>query len=661
MHKIKSLMRLALFGAGCIVLSADAEIVMYQGFPATPGEGQTIYRGFTADSKSLLPAAGTYVTTDKANTLVVPACFSGSPKIPVSNVEADGSILFSSEQVNATGGAKLLTLADNCQSRKKSLYFRFLIRADQAALDGMREYTSGVPYISRTYSCGILWAADNYTRACVDNTNLRFNKGLSISAGHNPDLETSSAWLSFARGFVVDLVKERAGGPCSLNLYAWGKGASDLASDVRRLKLLSGLVGGKTYICFVRLDIDAYVNGDDRLCGFAQPVEDYDPAVKWTGQPFMKAIRADIIGSGGEGLFAHLAFQGASLGSAEKMIRADEIGLATEADELAVHALQNKNFGDVLAYDGFPCCEGGYSASSPSFANSLSTENVFGFSERWSMYISKGTICLGANGTGLSLPSVYSSQGILPSDGTSIQYSSTINQNMYVRRAFTDGLLARSTGEVVNMRLLISATPAALKELLEAVDMSGTLNPGEVGTQKRLNYFGGGIGDCSVQLETDSSHAPTLCKRGNACFFTFTRDTKANVGLYLNLLSGANDTPVAYKILDVDKSVGGTFLCFAQIEVGTGAGGKERIRAFACNVSDVTDKVVTTWLPSGKGDAPIEHELIDAERGSYPRHAMIGGAVATGFLADEFGVSLGVAYPLVWAKYPSDGLMLLFR
>ena len=155
--------------------------------------------------------------------------------------------------------------------------------------------------------------------------------------------------------------------------------------------------------------------------------------------------------------------------------------------------------------------------------------------------------------------------------------------------------------------------------------------------------------------------APTLCRRDNSCLVTLTKGSDAKVGLFLNLFTADGDTPIAHKIADVPFAANGsskyTFLCFVRIEVGTGAGGQERISGFAANIADITDKWGRNWFPEN-AEQPIEHEIIgDA---AYPKYAVVGGNVDPKFAFDEFALSLNGYDKLVWAKR-QRGFLFIFQ
>ena len=642
--------------------AAPAEIICYNGFPDDPSAAPSYCRGFS--TTGLAPATSTYVVPVKsatAATLALPASFSDvSTILPVLGSK-DGLVRMSG-QGSVNSGAKVMRLTDNCQSRKGQLHFRFLIRAEQGAIDSLpKDETAVAPRRERQYVCGIVWSVDDYVQATTTNSALRYTSSLGMSSTHS-DLSGSTAKINFKCGFIVGLFK-LCESKVVMRLCAWGNTATDLTDDSQYFDFLSGVEGGKTYLCHVCVDIDHYGDGDDRIRAFAQPVDDYNQSCGWYYSPFVRSIRANVV-DGSSDLYAHLLLQGPNNATSKADI--DEIGLATSAEDLSLIDFADAKKGDLLAYDGFPCGTDAY----PSTVNkqigaqelsAVLTTNVFGFNGKWDMYIGKGTPVFRGDGSGLLVPECYAAAGVLSTPGTAISYGDEPTQGMYVWRKFSKDLLGLSRGDVLYMRFLISATDLSIRRLPGGPDNVGTLIAGTVGVKESVNYFGAGIADCSTQIESGESMAPTLCRRDNSCFVTITMNNNRSAGLYLNLLTADGDTPVAHKIADVGYSLTGsasyTYLCFVRIEVGTGVGGKERITGFAANVDSLADKWGANWFPDEVGQA-IEHEIIgDA---AYPRHAVVGGKAHPGFAFDEFALSLNSSDRLVWARR-QIGLQLIFK
>ena len=660
-----SILKLALGVATFWTFAAGAEVICYNGFSTSPNSDLRSRVGFTSDSSVPVPSGvSTYVmppqNSGNANPLSLPSSFAGVESITqVFGGEHDGSVRMSAPSAAGNFGSKVMTLADNCQSRRGQLHFRFLIRADQGALDGRSAQASKYPAaLDQYWTCGLVWAVDDYTKMAVTDSSVRYVSPYGISSDHVV-ANANRTLLTFSRGFMVGLSKESKGRPI-LVLYVWGSSSTTLSS-CRSIELVRDVEGGKTYICHVRLDIDHFSDGADRLMAFAQPIDDYDTNA--FNYPLVRSVRADVI-DGSTDLYANLVLGGPN--DASNLVCIDEIALATEAGDLSFCDFADAPVSDILAYDGFSCEtneyeKGSYQVSGKMVTSPISTKNIFGFETQWGMFISKGVPVFGGEGTGLSLPACYAAAGVVSRPGTSITFSAAADQAMYLKRAFNDETLALQAGEVLYMRFLLKATDEAIRKLTQGPGTDGTLDPGTVGVAGNVNYFGAGIADCSTQIETGNSMAPALCRRANSCFITLTKGEDYKVGLYLNLLTSDGDTPVAHKIADVAYEGTGaaahTYFCFVRIEVGTGAGGKERISGFAADIEDITDKWGRNWFPTDV-DNTIEHEIIGSS--AYPKHAVVGGKAHPGFAFDEFALSLNAPMPFTWAKRPR-GFLLLFN
>ena len=654
-------------------LVSQAETIMYNGFPLD--SDATYFKGFTiSDSNAQMRPTGLSKMMRNAvsnSTLTFPGCFGESPKIlPVMGGANDASLYVTDTNKTAGGifdsasnvsGAKILKLSDNCQARTGSLHFRVLMKAEQGVLDALST-GSGAPTLANSQTCGLFWTMPDYFEGCGSNGNMRLNGGLKLSATDNIADKTGLTY-NFLRGLAFSFYKDSTG-VVSLRLFVWGSETANLDS-AQAITLVDVVQADETYVCYAKVDIVANDAGDI-ICGMAQPVSSYDQSDDWPGSPFPSAIRSNLIGgSGSAGLNANFLVMGANKYAGKMLV--DEACLTTSAEEAVVFDAAKTGVGVVIANDGFPCGTGGYSSAEKQVNTSgtlPTTSAVFGFDKdaSWTQAMSKSVPRTFGEGHGLSFPSVYADHGILATDGTSIGWKQSYAQAMMVYRGLSSGLLALSAGETLNMRFLISVTPTALSNLATGPDAEGTLMAGTIGTQANVNYVGAGLLSLpDVKVETGSSEAPALCQRDNSCLFAVVKGSDGNVGLYLNLRSTAESDPVSYKLANVDAA-GGTYLCFATIEVGTGTDGKERIRAFGINVKDVKEQNIANWAPENPKDEAIECELIDSASASHPKQLAVGGSVCgDSFKFDEFALSVGPWYPLVWAKYPRPGLVLMFR
>lgn len=663
--KTNSTLRIALTSLALVCgFAASAEIIMYNGFPRT--KDATYFKGFTIDNplSTMRPDGVSRMMKNnpKSSTLSFPACFDGKVQ-SLRGGEDDAALYVADSEGGAASyagtasGAKLLKLSDNCQSRTGSLHYRVLMKADQGALDAMKT-SSTLVSVDNSQACGLLWTAPDYFTGAGENSNLRLTGGLAVSSENN--IANTGIALNFLRGFLFAIYKDASG--VSLRLFVWDSEATSL-SEAKSITLVDSVTAGETYVCYAKIDIDA-AGTLDIIHGMAQTVTGYDSTAAWPGSPFPRAITANLIGGlDVAGLNANFVAFGANKQAGTVLF--DEACLATTADEAVVFDAANTDMGAVIAYDGFPCGTGAYSESTNAInkMSSLTTNAIYGFSDsKWAQAFSKSTPVTYGSGKGLALPEIYATHGISVTEGTSIGWSSSASQAMMVYRPLTSELLKLSVGTTLNMRFLLSITTAELgNNLAVGPDNDGTLMPGEVGVKAKVNYVGAGLLTLpATPIESGESEAPALCSRDNSCLIAFVKGKDGSVGLYLNLRPKDGD-PVSYKITDVDATVGGTYLCFATIEVGTGSDGKEKIRAAGAKIDDVTDQYSMNWAPqnASKNNA-IECELIDADSSSYPENLAVGGSVCgSGFKFDEFALSFGDWYPLVWAKYPRTGLMLI--
>lgn len=648
---------------------ASAEIIMYNGFPRT--SDATYCQGFTAAGMRPSGVSSMMKNDVPNSTLQLPTCFAGAPYIlPLRGGEDDASLYIADVDggtfKGTTSGAKVLKLTDNCQSRTGSLYFRLLMRIEQGAMDVMSAKEGVVyPTLNNSQSCGLFWTVPDYYQACGDNANIRLNGGLELTTTDNTGPGVSGITLNYSRALTFAFFKESTDA-VSLKAFVWG-GEETGKSEAKILTLLESVTAGETYVCTAKIDI-GLAGGKDVIRAQAQPVSAYDPTLPWPGTPYPQAAIAKLIGGeGASTLNAHLVVMGNNkcLGK----VQVDEVCLSTKAEEAVVLDAAKVDAGVVVAYEGFPC--GGertsYSETELNLRSMqpLSTYNVHGFADKvWGMFIAKDAPKVFGAGAALSLPTLYGANGIGATDGTSIGFKANTKQPLMMYRTLTPGLLDVTPGTRLNMRFLMSVTSGALTSLATGTDANGTLLEGKAGEKVNVNYLGAGLAalpPIEQKVESNDTGAPALCQRDNTCQCAFVKGSDGKVGLYLNLRTRGTDTPASYKLADVDTSVGGTYLCFVTIEVGTGTDGKERIQAFGVNVDDVQDRHVEHWAPADANKTnAIEHELIGTA--AYPTHLMVGGSDGgASFKFDEFALSFGDWYPLVWAKYPKQGAVLIFK
>lgn len=644
--------------------AASAETIMYNGYPRSASA--TYFKGFTiAEPLSTMRPSGVsnmMKNTVKYSTLSFPSCFADAPNIlPLRGGENDASLYVADASGGAfsgqASGAKLLKLSDNCQARTGSLHFRVLLKAEQGVLDALTSDGEVTPTLSNGQTCGLFWTVPDYFQGCADNSSLRLTGGLALSSANN--IANKGIALNFVRALAFAFHRDSAG--VALRLYVWGSETAALA-DAQKITLVDSVVAGETYVCYAKIDIGA-IGDAEVIRAMAQPVSSYDRTAAWPGSPFPVAIRSNLIGGAdASALNANLLVMGAN--KLVGKMQVDEACLTTSADEAVVFDAARVDSGVVIAYDGFPCGTGAYSDAEVNVRamTALTTPAIYGFSDSlWAMNVTKDAPKLFGASSGLSLPALYAGRGISVTDGAAIGFKAKTKQPLMMYRTLTDGLLDLPVGTTLNMRLLLSVTPAALVSLASS-GSDGALYEGTAGAKVNVNYVGAGLLSLpATKIESGDTAAPALSPRDNSCLFAFVKGSDGKVGLYLNLRETVAGAQTSHRLADVDASVGGTYLCFATIEVGAGANGAERIRAFGVNVNDVTEPCITKWVPADAGkDRAVECELIGAS--SYPKHLAVGGSDCdASFRFDEFALSVGDWYPLVWAKYPRKGVAIIVR
>lgn len=642
---------------------ASAETIMYNGYPRSADA--TYFKGFTIGLPNAMRPSdvGNMMKNEvKNSTLLLPSCFSeASGVLPLKGGENDASLYVADAPDGAfsgtASGAKLLKLVDNCQSRTGSLHFRILMKAEQGVLDALTSDSNDYPNLNNSQTCGLFWTVPDYFQGCADYSSLRLNGGLKLSKENN--IANTGIVLNFVRGLAFAFYKSTSG--VSLRLFVWGSEATSVDS-AQSITLVDGVKPGETYVCYAKIDIGA-MGEKEVVSSMAQPVSTYDRSAAWTGSPFPFTIRSNLIGGAdSSGLNANLVVMGAN--KLVGRMQVDEVCLTTTADEAVVFDAAHVDSGLVIAYDGFPCGADAYSDSQINVKRmtALSTPAVYGFHDaKWQMNVAKDAPKLFGPGAGLLLPAIYAANGIAATAGTAIGFNANSRQPLMMYRELSEGLLNLSVGETLNMRFLMSVTSEALKSLA-ASGCGGLLDEGTANDKKVVNYVGAGILSLPASIiEGNDTAAPALCPRDNSCLFAFVKGADGKIGLYLNLRSTVNGAQTSYKLADVDTAVGGTYLCFATIEIGAGVNGTEKIRAFGVDVNGVTEQYIEKWAPSNASKVnALECELIS--EASYPKHLAVGGQdCGSSFKFDEFALSVGDWYPLVWAKYPRKGLVISLR
>ena len=292
--------------------------------------------------------------------------------------------------------------------------------------------------------------------------------------------------------------------------------------------------------------------------------------------------------------------------------------------------------GTVLVYEGFH--EGDWTGITATggqqLQNGKTTGNYttgFAVNSKWS--VADTTTQLSVSGTdyGLSLPAIMTAKGFATCGGA-VQCNPSGN-NSQLRggcHAFTNNTLKVSSGTLYVRALLRLTSSAAAK--LYSVSAPGNSDGA---------YFGFGLsGSTSAHR-----YAPTTTSYKSSCTFLMWKNSSGDYVLSLCLIddSGA----LTFYPLVTGFTIGSTYLCYAEIQVGAGTDAKEIVRAGAMDTADF--KGAATWAMLGGSSESVEVQLITDSY--YPKSMAFAGPYGTNngsFRADELvvGTELGDILPV---------------
>ena len=316
--KNKILTTLMAFAA--MMLSARAEILMYEGFPT--GEGgypttsSTAINGLTvtpaesvAFDSSAQYWAGNYVNSPGAYAgLSYPAAFD-SATYP-SYAGAATLCATVGHAPNQMRQAIRQFSSGVFKERTGKVYFRMLMQADETAL-GRLTGADGIVALNH-YAAGLLY--DRVRGGLQYATESLYS---SLNAG-----TSRNAIYYLAFGFV-----KAADGSLSAALLVRG------ADDVRSVyPILTSVVPGETYICLAEIDLNAGTDGKEKVRAMIQPVSNYNPKFLYATLGATDTIEVDIVNSSCY-LDVLLAEEGL-LHTNNGVVKFDEFGVATTADDL---------------------------------------------------------------------------------------------------------------------------------------------------------------------------------------------------------------------------------------------------------------------------------------------------------------------------------------
>ena len=305
----------AVLATGLFALSAQSEILMYDGFPTGEGgysstdgaklNGQsvpltsTMVKGFANSGWS----SGTGVIYSYTSGLSLPETFADLPSAAFAGSGAVGSKADGSE--SERGMWKNLSAGTvDAMKAANELHFRFVMSASTASLAALTVSGSdgSVPEKS-AYSAG-LFLSSSPAYGSVRNSNGNTSRTL---------------------GFAIRRVSANA---CKVSLLVLGAEDTAAAGKVRTYDLMD-YAGGATVICYAKVTRGGGTDGKDQVEAFVQPVDSYNPSLRF--QVTTDAVLFDETGSGapnalGFALGSYLVKKGPVL--------FDEFALATEGRDV---------------------------------------------------------------------------------------------------------------------------------------------------------------------------------------------------------------------------------------------------------------------------------------------------------------------------------------
>ena len=291
----------------------------------------------------------------------------------------------------------------------------------------------------------------------------------------------------------------------------------------------------------------------------------------------------------------------------------------------------------VLVYEGFHQGDwtGITATGSQTIQNGTTTGNYssgFAVGSKWS--VSDNTTQLLVSGTdyGLELPAIMTAKGFTTCGGAAQcnpgQNSSELRGG---RHDFASNTLKVSSGTLY-VRALVRLTASAAAKLNSVATPDGNADG---------SYFGFGL----IGSTSSNRYAPTQTSNTSSCTFLMWENKDGDYILSLCLID-ASGTLTHYPLV-TGFTIGSTYICYAEIQVGAGTDAKEIVRAGAMDTADFTG--AAAWAALGGSSDAVEVQLITDS--SYPKAMAIAGPYGTNngaFRADEFvvGTSLSDILPV---------------
>ena len=291
----------------------------------------------------------------------------------------------------------------------------------------------------------------------------------------------------------------------------------------------------------------------------------------------------------------------------------------------------------VLVYEGFH--EGDWTGITATggqqLQNGKTTGNYttgFAVNSKWS--VADTTTQLSVSGTdyGLALPTVMTAKEFTTCGGA-VQCNPSGNSSQLRGgcHSFTNNTLKVSSGTLY-VRALLRLTTSAAAKLASVTTPAGNADG---------SYYGFGLsGSTSAHR-----YAPTTTSYKSSCTFLMWKNSSGEYVLSLCLID-ASGTLTHYPLV-TGFTIGSTYICYAEIQVGAGTDAKEIVRAGAMDTADF--KGAATWAALGGSSESVEVQLVTDSY--YPKSMAFAGPYGTNngsFRADELvvGTEMGDILPV---------------
>ncbi len=265
---------------------------------------------------------------------------------------------------------------------------------------------------------------------------------------------------------------------------------------------------------------------------------------------------------------------------------------------------------DVLVYDGVPLSDSAYGTPIAAGSNlavyaSITDSSMIGFTGK---FLNTGTGTVKAFSEGLSYPDCFTATAIGGSWGLKTASSNLESNGRLQYRALETDVLPVDAGTLYVRVLIRSETGAS-------------------GALKANCYHGVGLGQTKPSATNGGADNDTLADGSgynltrDGLYFAFKKDA---TGSGFAVVLRVKDHPDYVLVPNAQGST--TYLCVAEIKIAAGAGGKERVRAFAIPTADYVAGTAPYAATVGT-EGIAESELLGS--GATLSYAIFGGVYLT--------------------------------